>query len=138
MARRSTADPAALTKASRPAGSVVLPIAITEPEWQATVAEIAKIGGWKRAHFRPARTDKGWRTPGQYEGGKGWPDLVLVHPHRQLVLFRELKSARGRLDDDQARWRKWLTEAGADYDVWTPADEELAIHVLLGPRASRR
>jgi len=50
----------------------------------------------------------------------GFPDLVVVGPHG--VLWRELKSSRGRLTPEQVRWLDRLTEAGADADVWRPDD----------------
>lgn len=49
----------------------------------------------------------------------GFPDLVLVG---RRVLYRELKSTRGRLTSDQQKWLDRLTSAGADADVWRPAD----------------
>ena len=48
----------------------------------------------------------------------GFPDLVVVGPHG--VLWRELKSSRGRLSPDQVRWLDRLSQAGADADVWRP------------------
>lgn len=73
----------------------------------------------RSAHFRPARTDQGWRTPVSGDG-KGWPDLVLVGPRG--VLFRELKAARGRVSRDQAEWMLALARAGEDVGVWRPYD----------------
>jgi hypothetical protein len=47
--------------------------------------------GWRAAHFRPARTAKGWRTPVAADGA-GFPDLVLVR--RTRIVAAELKSGR--------------------------------------------
>lgn len=52
----------------------------------------------------------------------GFPDLVLVNPHTKRVLFRELKSARGRISPAQKQWADALIQAGADFDFWYPAD----------------
>ena len=49
----------------------------------------------------------------------GWPDLVVVG---KSVLYRELKSDRGRLTPDQRTWLDRLSQAGADADVWRPDD----------------
>lgn len=49
----------------------------------------------------------------------GFPDLVVVGPSG--LLFRELKSERGRLTADQRQWLERLTEAGADASVWRPS-----------------
>lgn len=50
----------------------------------------------------------------------GFPDLVIVGPAG--VLFRELKTAAGKLTADQRRWQTELHAAGADVAVWRPAD----------------
>lgn len=52
----------------------------------------------------------------------GFPDLVLVNPVTRRVLFRELKSARGRVSPEQKRWGDGLRAAGADFDFWRPQD----------------
>ena len=83
-----------------------------------SVIELAHLFGWRVAHFRPAMTKHGWRTPVSADG-KGFPDLVLV---RDRVLFVELKSAKGRLSDDQLDWAAALTNAGVEYHCWRPAD----------------
>ena len=99
---------------------------LTEADWMGWVVDLAHWHGWKVAHFRPARTQHGWRTAGQYDA-KGWPDLVLVNPERGGVLFREVKSDTGRLDDDQALWRNWLVSAGADWGIWQPRDRDTVV-----------
>lgn len=50
----------------------------------------------------------------------GFPDLVVAGPHG--VLFRELKADRGILSKAQKQWGVTLTQGGADYNVWWPAD----------------
>lgn len=87
---------------------------MNEAEFQQAVIDIAKLRGWRVAHFRPARTAKGWRTPVQ--GHAGFPDLVLAR--RGRVLFIELKSDKGRITADQLAWAKELGEA---FRVWRPA-----------------
>ena len=97
---------------------------VSEAEWQQTVLDLARFCGWIVAHFRPARYGRGdverWVTPVAADG-KGFPDLVLVHP-QVGVLFRELKSDTGRLSAAQTGWLKTLEEAGADVGVWRPSD----------------
>lgn len=92
---------------------------ISEAELQAAVIEGAHAFGYLVAHFRPARTEHGYRTPVQADG-KGWPDLVLVG--RGRVLFRELKAVGGRASKAQLMWGVSLRAAGADYGVWTPVE----------------
>jgi hypothetical protein len=70
----------------------------------------------------------------------GFPDWVFAGPGG--VLFRELKTARGRLTVTQVMWRRTLREGGADVDVWRPEDllsgrvaRELAAIAGIGRRA---
>ena len=51
---------------------------------------------------------------------KGWPDWTIRGPRG--VLFRELKSQRGRVEPEQREWLDALAAAAADVDVWRPAD----------------
>jgi len=83
---------------------------------------LATMYGWLHVGFRAAQTEHGWRTPTTGELGKGWPDLVLVHPVQRRVLFRELKSADGMLSEAQVWVLRMLQEAKADAGWWTPAD----------------
>lgn len=112
------------------------PIKMSEAQFQSSVIEVAHLGGWLIAHFRAAKTSKGWRTPVGADGA-GWPDLVLVHPKRQAVLFRELKTDDGRLRPEQEAWRDVLTAAGADWACWRPGDLDAIAETLTG-RTVRR
>jgi hypothetical protein len=93
---------------------------VTETELQDAVIGCARLLGWLVAHFRPALTKHGWRTPVAADG-KGFPDLVLAHPLHG-VLWRELKDAAGKVTVEQAIWLSRLEAAGADVAVWRPAD----------------
>lgn len=88
-------------------------VKLSETELQAMVIQAAGLYGWRVAHFRPARTAKGWRTP--VEGDVGLPDLVLARDGR--VLLAELKSDRGRTSADQDLWLEALGDHGR---LWTP------------------
>lgn len=92
---------------------------LTEAQFTAQVIQLAGICGWKSAHFRAARTARGWRTPCQGDA-KGWPDLVLVRGRR--VIYAELKVGRNRLTPEQQQWRDALRCAGQDVRLWTDRD----------------
>ncbi len=82
----------------------------------------AHLRGWAVGSFRCVRVQRKdgsvfFETPVGADG-KGWPDLVLV---RDNILFRELKSEKGRLDPDQQLWRDRLIAAGMDWGVWKPS-----------------
>lgn len=50
----------------------------------------------------------------------GYPDWHIVGPGGSI--FRELKTERGRLTDDQEKWLDALRSSGHDADVWRPSD----------------
>lgn len=99
---------------------------ITENEWQKNVIDLAHLFGWQVAHFRPAQTTKGWRTPVAADGA-GWPDLVLV---RDRILAVELKREKGKVAAAQQEWLDALQAAGAEVHVWKPSDLEQVAETL--------
>ena len=93
---------------------------ISESELQSAVGELAQTLGYLVYHPRPALSRSGnWTTAVQFNGA-GFPDLVIVGHGR--ILFRELKSARGRASRAQRVWMVALRAAGGDVDIWTSAD----------------
>lgn len=50
----------------------------------------------------------------------GFPDLVIIGPGG--ILWRELKTATGRLSRSQIDWLTALRTAGADAGIWRPND----------------
>ncbi len=80
---------------------------------------IARLRGWRSAHFRPARTARGWRTAVQGDG-RGFPDLLLVRG--SVLLAAELKAGRGRPTPEQAAWLAALEAVGVRTFVWRPTD----------------
>lgn len=99
---------------------------ISENDFLKQVIDLAHLCGWKVAHFRPAQTTRGWRTPVQADGA-GFPDLVLV---KERVIFPELKSEKGKLSDAQKAWRDALLAAGGEYYCWRPSDFENIVECL--------
>ena len=83
----------------------------TEAQFQAWVVDLAQAHGWRVWHcenYRPGPSSMA-----------GAPDLFLVHPRRG-ALFRELKTATGRLSQAQKDWGDDLKAAGCDYGIWRP------------------
>ena len=81
---------------------------LTEAQLLTCVREAARVYGVLCYHTHDSRRSE-----------PGFPDLVLVG-HR--VVFRELKSHRGRLSAEQKAWYKALHGGGADVAVWRPGD----------------
>lgn len=101
----------------------------SEASFTRQVIQLAKLKGWRVAHFRPAMTKKGWRTAVQGDGA-GFFDLVLVRPPR--IIFSELKSDVGRLSPAQEEWweaidacRNWV-----ELHVWRPSSWDEIVRVL--------
>jgi len=90
--------------------------ALTEREFSLQVEGLFKLFGWRYAHFRPAQTNKGWRTP--MTGTKGFPDYVAVRVRdgKRQIIFAELKSEKGKISTEQD---DWLTELGGY--LWRPS-----------------
>lgn len=99
---------------------------MTEAELQATIVDACRLLGYRVAHFRPARTAHGWRTP--MTGDAGFPDLVCARPGRAFAL--ELKTARGRLGPGQAEWLQALHGATVHAQVVQPATLDEILELL--------
>ncbi len=82
---------------------------MTERELLDVVRDACRWGGLLTFHTYDSRRSE-----------PGFPDVVVVGPSG--VIFRELKSERGRLTPDQVRWLDRLNAAGANAAVWRPAD----------------
>jgi hypothetical protein len=67
-----------------------------ERDFQTAVIDLAHLAGWTLAHFRPAQTRHGWRTPVAGDG-QGFPDLILTKGPRLVIA--ELKTQKGKLSD---------------------------------------
>lgn len=95
---------------------------MTEAQFQQQVTELAEWRGWGWAHFRPARTEKGWRTPVSGPLGGGHADLLLV---RDRVVFAELKRGPREKRQTPLAQRGFLEvvrRAGGEAYLWEPAD----------------
>lgn len=80
---------------------------MSEDVFQRQVEKLAESLGWKVYHTHDSRRSH-----------RGWPDLVLGR--RGRVLFRELKTMKGRTTPDQKEWLELLNAAGHDAAVWRP------------------
>ena len=79
---------------------------MTEKQFQSHIVRVAKMRGWLVYHTFDSR-----------RSAPGFPDLVLV---RERVLFRELKTDKGRVKPAQKAWAEGLEKAGSDYKLWRP------------------
>jgi hypothetical protein len=96
-----------------------------EAELQTKVLRLATDLGFLAYHTHDSRRSQ-----------RGWPDLVLAHPGRGRLLFRELKQQGKYPTPEQRRWLTTLEATGADVGVWRPMDL-LSERVLAELRASQ-
>ena len=100
-----------------------------EADLQATIVEAMQLRGFRVAHFRPARTDRGWRTAGSYDAA-GFPDLIAVRGPRCLAW--ELKSERGTVAVEQSEWIRALRRVpGVDARVIRPDQLDWALEQVM-------
>lgn len=100
---------------------------MSEREWQDQVIDLMHVFGWRVAHFRPAKTERGWRTPVQADG-QGFPDLIAARGNRLLAV--ELKAEKGKLSPQQAVWVESFAQTPAEVYVWRPSEFE-TVHRIL-------
>ena len=102
---------------------------MNEAEFMRSVTELAESWlHWRYAHFRPARTQQGWRTPVSGSLGKGFPDLLMVRGER--IIAAELKSEKGKTSPEQTDVLAVLAAAGIETYVWRPSDWEAIVKTL--------
>ena len=80
------------------------------------ILRLAQTLDYRRAHFLPARTNKGPRT--LMQGDIGWPDITLCG-HGRLIII-EAKGPGGILTPAQIAWLYELHTAGEECHVWYP------------------
>jgi len=91
---------------------------VTERELTGYVRDVAGLFGWRRYHTWLAK-----HSPA------GFPDEVLIRPPR--IVFAELKSDRGKVNDAQAAWIADLERIpGVEVYVWRPDDADTIAQVL--------
>jgi hypothetical protein len=81
---------------------------LSERDFAAQVADLARALGWRRFHVYDSRRSR-----------HGWPDEVLVRGLRFVVA--ELKVETGKPTADQAEWLDALATAGLEVYLWRPS-----------------
>ncbi|HUX72257.1 MAG TPA: VRR-NUC domain-containing protein [Cellulomonadaceae bacterium] len=82
---------------------------MTESDLLGSVRRIAKDLGLRAYHTHDSRRSE-----------PGFPDLVIVGPDG--VLYRELKTQKGRVRPEQTAWITDLIRAGQNAGLWRPTD----------------
>lgn len=97
---------------------------MTETQLTDVLVEACRLYGYRISHFRPARTEQGWRTPVQ--GHSGFPDLAIAG--HGILLLVELKIGRAKLRPDQEGWRDAIPPE--HYRLWTDVNLSSALEEL--------
>ena len=95
-------------------------IPIPEKDLMQAIVDEAIHNGWLVYHTYDSRRS----TP-------GFPDLVLVHPTRRLIVFAEVKS-KAKLTKQQQEWLMALRMAGGWACVWRPETLDQVYLFLMG------
>ena len=93
-------------------------IHITEKEFSEQVEDLLNLRGWRWCHFRPARTQSGWRTA--LSGTIGFPDYIAAKDG--ALIFFELKSEKGKVTPAQREWLEDLKACSQRIYLWRPSD----------------
>ena len=102
---------------------------ITEKDFSSQIESLLNIFGWHWCHFRPARTEHGWRTA--LSGHKGFLDYIATKPPRLLIF--ELKSEKGKVSSEQQEWIDLLKQCtGAEVYLWKPSQIDEIVEILRG------
>lgn len=97
----------------------------SEAAFMAQVVALARIYGWREYHTRDSR-----------RSNEGFPDLVLVHRGRKLVIVAELKVGTNQPSAAQREWLQLLAAAGIPAYRWWPTDWDEIEQVLRGEIAA--
>lgn len=98
----------------------------TEDELLLGLCEALTLAGWRWTHVR--RSDRA-----VIMGHFGVPDLIAVHPTRQLILAWELKGPRGVANGEQVAWlAAFAPHPTVDARIIYPRDYDAALRIVLG------
>lgn len=146
--RTRSSRPAARRRTAASVATIAAPLC--EKDFLRQITDLCAVLGWEWAHFRPAVTTRGWRTPVSGTIGEGFVDLVLVRVRDRRLVFAELKAERGRLTERQEEvlailrglatdpaWSLLLPHALAigritriEVYLWRPSDWDAIVEVL--------
>ena|SRR3990167_458274 len=121
---------------SLPEGKKLIDLAISEVDFQDMVVDAFQKSGWLVHAERPARSNKGWRTP--IQGDPGFLDLVLARGEPDpRIIFAEVKSEEGRETKEQKAWGIVLASCtraaiGIDTFLWRPSNWQEILAILGG------
>ncbi len=70
-------------------------------------------------HIRPAKTEKGWRTPGEGDI-ENYPDWTIFLPLQGRCIWAELTMVGKKPTPGQIAYGEAIIKAGGEWYWWTP------------------
>ena len=86
-------------------------LTVTEDQFQKRITDLCDWYHLRWHHEVDSRKSK-----------SGFPDLVIVGPGWDAVLWAELKTDKGRVSPEQREWLLALDDTGAEVRLWRPKD----------------
>jgi hypothetical protein len=107
-----------------------LPHDLPEGEFQTTCEEVARMYGWTVYHETDSR-----KSP------KGLPDLIMLSRPQDdgsvVLAMIELKSAKGKLTEEQEVWQLKLSRVGSLVTGWLrPTEWPMLVGLLFDPMSA--
>ena len=94
---------------------------IAEAPFQRLITDLAEWCGWVWWHDEDSR-----------KNDAGLPDLLLI---RRRLIWREIKTERGKLRPEQLAFGQRLLRAGQDWDCWRPSGWDDIVATLTAEEA---
>ena len=95
----------------------------------------AQVPSWTERYFQnevcKMATQLGWvwfHVVDSFHCAAGFPDLVMVRGAR--VVFAELKTEKGKIEPEQAKWLKLLEPTPVEQYLWRPSMIDEIVRIL--------
>ncbi len=103
---------------------------LTEAAFQRMVIDLAKLYGWRVAHFRPGMNRRGdWQTAVAGDGA-GFPDLIMCRGNRCIVAELKTDKVSAKATPEQREWLEAFRAAGIYADIWRPEQWNKIVEIL--------
>ena len=94
--------------------------AITEKQFTQQVIQLLRLCGFNLVYHT-------WNS---MHSERGFPDIFALRVRDKRLLFAELKSEKGKLTYEQARWSEALKAMGCEIYEWRPSDWDRIVEII--------
>jgi hypothetical protein len=92
---------------------------ISERAFQSQIIDLFRLYGWETFSLPDSRRVT----------SSGYPDLTLMHPESNWLVFAELKIDGGKISKRQRVWLDGLIDAGQNVYEWWPKHWDIIVRV---------